>query len=492
MFAPLFRQLRRWRRYLPAALFALSLLLVLTASGTIASDNELPASERPAAIAPTEAAEGDRRAPTAPAGAASAADTQASDADESESESESESEVDRFAATVAGLRAADFAAADEELPTLDWLELAPEVLDDWKISTVPDNPATLIVTPQWMVPRANSKSVLVLIPIQSSVYSTAISTNLSLFRQKDIPATFTIVNYGSIEDYGLALLEQAKRDRIDLILATGSRATDLTHKHFRGETIPVVGNTKDPVLLGQIADYEAGSGTNMAYTTFSVPFRTLQTYLLQLKPDLQNIAILYAEENTSAVETQVTPMVDLAQRLGIQSRRYGVKNRDNARAELVELIPQAVAELRETDPDLQNSIFFLTGSVSVYREIATLNQYAEQVPIVATLPDVVTAGNESATISIGGHFRNTSYITSLYAIRILRDEVEPGELPVGLVAPPDIAINFRRVQAVDTKVPFTFFEAASFVYDYAGQPVRTYGQNVASGDRPSREQASAS
>ncbi|NJO21447.1 MAG: hypothetical protein HC838_17340, partial [Spirulinaceae cyanobacterium RM2_2_10] len=254
--------------------------------------------------------------------------------------------------------------------------------------------------------------------------------------------------------------------------------TDLATEHFRNETVPVVGNTKDPVILNQVAAYDQGSGTNIAYTTFSVPFKTLQTYLLQLKPDLENIAILYAEENQSAVETQVEPMVTLARELGIKARRYGVQNRVNARSELANLIPRAVAEMRQDDPDLKNSIFFLTGSVSVYREIATINRFADKIPVIATLPDVVTEGDDSATISIGGHFRNTSYITSLYAIRVLRGEIAPGDLPIGLVTPPDVAINFRRVRAVDAQVPFTFFEAASFVYDYDGESVRTYGQNV--------------
>ncbi len=381
-------------------------------------------------------------------------------------------------ASLAALRPADFAEPEAELPTLDWLELDPEVFADWDVTPVPDNPATLIARPKWRSPRADDPEILVLIPIKSEVYGIAVSANLSLFREKDIAATLTIANYGAIEAYGLALLEQAKRDRIDLILATGSQATDLAYEHFQGETIPVVGNAKDPVILGQVADYDQGSGSNIAYTTFSVPFKTLQTYLLQLKPTLKNIAILYDEQNKSAVETQVEPMLALARELGIRAQRYGVQDGRQARAELTQLIPRAVAEMRVRDRNLENSIFFLTGSVTVYREIATINRYARQVPVIATLPDVVAAGDDSATISIGGHFRNTSYLTALYAIRILAGEVDPGELPVGLVTPPDIAINFRRLKAVKARVPFTFFEAASFVYDYEGRPVRTYGQNV--------------
>ncbi|NJL00752.1 MAG: hypothetical protein HC910_09380 [Spirulinaceae cyanobacterium SM2_1_0] len=473
---------RHWRRALPFLLLVAALSLTLTVSTVSASDDgalPVPANNPPAA---QNRDAGSQAGTSAPASTADLNNPNQADAADAETAATPDPQTapptNRFANSVSGLRAADFAAADDELPVLDWLKLDEEVLADWNVQTVPDNPATLIVTPKWQAMSSHGRSILVLIPIKSEVYSIAISTNLSLFREKNIAATFTIVNYGSIEDYGLALLEQAKRDRIDLILATGSIATDLATEHFRNETVPVVGNTKDPVILNQVAAYDQGSGTNIAYTTFSVPFKTLQTYLLQLKPDLENIAILYAEENQSAVETQVEPMVTLARELGIKARRYGVQNRVNARSELANLIPRAVAEMRQDDPDLKNSIFFLTGSVSVYREIATINRFADKIPVIATLPDVVTEGDDSATISIGGHFRNTSYITSLYAIRVLRGEIAPGDLPIGLVTPPDVAINFRRVRAVDAQVPFTFFEAASFVYDYDGESVRTYGQNV--------------
>ena len=48
-----------------------------------------------------------------------------------------------------------------------------------------------------------------------------------------------------------------------------------------------------------------------------------------------------------------------------------------------------------------------------------------------------------------------------------------GDLKVGVVSPPDIAISFRKAREIGLRVPFTFFESASFVYDYEGRPART-------------------
>ncbi|AFY69104.1 hypothetical protein Pse7367_0804 [Thalassoporum mexicanum PCC 7367] len=381
------------------------------------------------------------------------------------------------------LNAIDFAAeldTEEGLPDLKWFSLNPEVYLHWHVAAVPNNPATLVVKPNWVSRDVEKKSILILMPKRSSVYGVAVSTTLNIFKQKNIAADFTIVNYGTIEPYGLALLEKAKQDNIDLIFSVGSVSTEFIQENFLGSKIPVVTSaSKDPVLLGQTDSYEQGSGTNVAYTSISPPFGTLQTYLLELKPELKNIAILYAEKNISAVKTQVEPMVKIAGELGINAWRYGVVDREQAREELISLVPQAVKKMQESDPTLENSIFLITGSSSVYREIATINEYGGRVMSVATLPDVVQEGDESAVLSIGAQMQNVANLATLYGTKIINGEAKPGELEVGIVSPPDIAISFRRLRATGNKIPFNFFELASFIYNYEGMTVRALGQNVA-------------
>ena len=55
---------------------------------------------------------------------------------------------------------------------------------------------------------------------------------------------------------------------------------------------------------------------------------------------------------------------------------------------------------------------------------------------------------------------------------------EVGELSVGIVSPPDISINFRKAREIGLEIPFSFFESASFVYDYEGRIVRQDGRPV--------------
>ena len=99
-------------------------------------------------------------------------------------------------------------------------------------------------------------------------------------------------------------------------------------------------------------------------------------------------------------------------------------------------------------------------------------------PVAATLPDVVREGNDSAVLSIGVNQSSAVQIAALYAIDILLGKAKAGDLKVGLVSTPDIAISFRRAREIGLEIPFSFFEAATFIYDYDGRQVRSFGLPV--------------
>jgi len=236
--------------------------------------------------------------------------------------------------------------------------------------------------------------------------------------------------------------------------------------------------SKDPVLLGQIADYGAGSGNNIAFTSLDAPTNLQLTYLLRLKKNLQNIAIMYARDNISAVQTQVKPMVSLAQKEGIRVIDVVVEDQDKAREELVRKVPQAVEKIRTTDPDQRDSIFWITGSTSVFQEIETIDRLAGNIPVLSVVPEIVREDDASAVLSVGVSFENNALKAALYALEILENNVKPGDLEVGLVSPPDIAINFKKAREIDLTIPFSFFESASTVYDYDGEVVRYKGERI--------------
>ena len=132
--------------------------------------------------------------------------------------------------------------------------------------------------------------------------------------------------------------------------------------------------------------------------------------------------------------------------------------------------------MRTNDPTLANSVLWITGSTSVFREIETINAAADAVPVISAVPEVVQPGLVSAVLSIGISFESNAHLAAVYGADVLQGRAKAGDLKVGIVSPPDIAINFGRARQIGMRVPFSFFEGASFIYDYSGRVVRNGGR----------------
>lgn len=361
----------------------------------------------------------------------------------------------------------------------DWFRYDDGVSQTWEVVPAVDDPLRVDVRPRHIDSGAPLRRVLVLYPKTSSAYDTAMGKILEVFQEKEVNAALTALNFENDDGKGAAALQLAEEENYDLIFAMGSESTAWLHQYYRGGAIPVVSVcSKDPVALGQIDAYDRGTGSNFAFTSLNMPIEVQLAYLLDFQPELRNLAILVNSKNVSAVRTQAKPMAKLAKARGVSVMELAVQNPDNTRQELAELVGSAVTAMRSTDPGLEHSIFWITGSTAVFREIATINANADRVPVLSVVPEVVKAGDESAVMSIGISFESNAHLAAVYAVDILSGRAQAGDLPVGVVTPPDIAINFRRAREIGLDIPLTFFESATYVYDYEGRAVRDGGASV--------------
>jgi len=352
-----------------------------------------------------------------------------------------------------------------------WFRYGDEATQAWSFAGVPDDPMRITIRPR--AEPAPRRHILVLYPRPSSAYDIAITKILQVFAEKEIDAAFTVVNFGNDNSRGEAAIALAEQDHYDLIFGMGSESTAWLYQHYRGRAIPVVSVcSKDPVELGQIADYESSSGTNFAFTSLNMPIEVQMAYIRELRPNLRNVAILVDGKNVSAMQTQAAPMAEAARKLGIRVLNVVVQDPANARGELKVLVADAVRAMKRNDPGLANSIFWVTGSTSVFSEIDVINAEADRVPVISAVPEVVRPGDDSAALSIGVSFESNAHLAAVYAADVLTGRAKVGDLKVGIVSPPDIAINFRKVRDIGLAVPFSFFENAAYVYDYDGRMVR--------------------
>ncbi len=360
-----------------------------------------------------------------------------------------------------------------------WFKVDPARASDWRVEPVEGDPLQAVV--RRVFPAAGPlRRVLVLYPRPSPAYDIAISKVLEVFVNKGLNAEFLAFNFQNDDGRGAAALQMVEDGGIDLVFAMGSESTAWLHQYYRRGAVPVVTiSAKDPVALGQIASYDEGSGTNFAFTSLNMPIEVQLAYLLDFKPGLRNLGILVDGKNISAVRTQAKPMQQAAAAQGIAVQYLSVQNPAKAKEELAKLVSEAVGQMRASDPALDRSLFWITGSTAVFKEIATINAHAGRVPVVSAVPEVVQEGDDSAVLSIGISFESNANLAALYAVDILTGRAVPGRLKVGIVSPPDIAINFRRARQIGLDIPIAFFESANYIYDYEGRLVRRLGEPVA-------------
>ena len=362
---------------------------------------------------------------------------------------------------------------------ISWMVFSDVNKHNWSGRIESQAPSRLYVKSNAEVAGSTPKKILVIVAKKSGSYKLALNKLLEVFFQEKYAAEFEVVNIAGSETVGLALLTQAQSQGFDLVFTMGSEAAALVHKYYTNGPLPVVTSiNKDPVTLGQVNSYTAGSGTNIATTTLNVPIDIQLNYLFQLNPKLKHVALLYNHNHKQVVATEVKPFRKAMIAQGIRVIDVTVESRDKAREQLEKSLPEAMDLLREIDPTLNNSLVWVTSSTAIFSNLDIVSQYSKGVALVSTNPNAVKAGGESAVVAIGIDRRNNAHLAAIYALRILRDKENPGDLEVGVVTPPDIALNFKVARELGLKIPFTFLEGASFVYDYHGELVRSFGQNV--------------
>ncbi|PSW05694.1 ABC transporter substrate-binding protein [Photobacterium lipolyticum] len=332
------------------------------------------------------------------------------------------------------------------------------------------------------MPMESIPKILVIVSRQAISYDIALKTLLGIYSRELPQAHIMVRKLPAAEDSDdtqqllIQMLLDAE-DKTSLIYTVGSKATVAVRHIYKGGKVPVVSvNAKDPVQLGLI-ESDQGSGDNFAFTSLNLSADVTLTFMKRFKPSLKQIGILYAKNNQSAYTTQYLPLKKVAEKNGVKIVPIIVDEEDPFLGLDVSM-RRAIHELQQDDPTLGNSLLWLTGSSSLLSRMAEINAYSDGLAVISAVPDVVKSGPDSALMSFGVSFVNNAHQAGLYGLQILRGKVKPGELPVGHISPPDIAVSFEQAQRIGQQIPFVLMEMASDVYGTNGSVIRSKGKSM--------------
>jgi len=359
-------------------------------------------------------------------------------------------------------------------PTWIGSELQPQSNSHWQVNINTDGVD--------FIPAKSAPKILVIISRRAKSYDIALQTLLGIYGRELPQAHFVVRKLPVIKEYPDAKEKLMKmllnaEDKMSLIYTVGSKATVAVRHAYKGGKLPVVSvNAKDPVLLGLIENAQ-GSGDNFAFTSLNLPADVTLSFMKRFKPSLKQIGILYAKHNISAYTTQYLPLKKIAEKNGMKIVPI-VVDREDPLLKLDISMKKAIQQLRQDDPALDHSLLWLTGSSSLLARVTEINQYSHNLALISAVPDVVRGGSNSALMSFGVSFVNNAYQAGLYGLRILRGEVKPGDLPVGNISPPDIAVSFEQALRINQKIPFVLMEMANDIYGTNGDVIRSKGKTM--------------
>ncbi|OAN18771.1 hypothetical protein A3K86_02610 [Photobacterium jeanii] len=351
-----------------------------------------------------------------------------------------------------------------------WLgkELQPTANSHWKAEVANES---VLYAPAKALPK-----VLVIVSRKATSYDIALKTLLSEFSRALPQAQWVVKKLPATPNEISSMLQRFEGD-VSLVYTLGSRATVEVRKVYKGGKLPVISvNAKDPVQLGLIDQY-SGSGDNFAFTSLNLPAEVVLNFIQRFKPTLKSIGILYANTNRSAYLTQFLPLQKVAQQAGIKIVPIAV-DENEAELKLDVAMPRAIKTLKQGDPQLAHSVLWLTGSSSLLSRVDEINQHSQQLALISAVPDVVNETEHSALMSFGVSFVNNAHQAAIYGLKVIKGEIEVGQLPVGVISPPDIAISFQQAKRIRQQVPFVLMEMASDVYGVNGTVIRLNGKPV--------------
>ncbi|MEZ8740946.1 ABC transporter substrate-binding protein [Photobacterium swingsii] len=352
----------------------------------------------------------------------------------------------------------------------EWLgdDLQPTASSHWKAEVTEDS---VLYSAKQALPR-----VLVIVSRKATSYDVALKTLLSEYSRELPQAQWVVRKLPSTQVELMTLLKQAE-SKVNLIYTLGSKATVEVRNVYAGGKLPVISvNAKDPVQLGLIEHY-SGSGDNFAFTSLNLPADVVLNFMQRFKPTLKSIGILYANTNRSAYLTQFLPLKRVAEQAGIKIVPIAV-DETMADLKLDAAMSRGIQQLQADDPQLAHSVLWLTGSSSLLSRVDEINQYSKKLALISAVPDVVNQTEHSALMSFGVSFVNNAHQAAIYGLQVIKGEIDVGQLPVGVISPPDIAISFQQAKRINQQVPFVLMEMASDVYGVNGTVIRLDGKPV--------------
>jgi len=260
-------------------------------------------------------------------------------------------------------------------------------------------------------------------------------------------------------------VEEAKALDADLVLTWGTSVTLGVAGTLDGvgdprfiQDIPVVFTVvADPFGTGVAKSFETSGRPNVTGTFNRVPEAVNVEVVRRYDPSFEKLGLLYNSNEANSL-LKLEELRFLADGMGFELVALELDPGSDQVPDIA-TIPARMAELRATGVRWMylGSSSFLYSNADVYTTSAVDNGIAVVSPYESLVRD------HQALLSVAARYEDVGRLAADQALRILRDGVPPGDLPIAQATEFAYVVNMDVARRLDRYPPFEFLQVAETV-----------------------------
>ena len=225
-------------------------------------------------------------------------------------------------------------------------------------------------------------------------------------------------------------------DNVDLVLAIATPAA----QSIAGKTseIPILGTAITDYVSAKLVNSNEAPGGNVTGTTDMNPIKEQIDLLVKLVPDAKTVGVLYtSNEDNSILQAKLAK--EAIEKLGMKYVEVTVSNSNEVQQATQSIVDQCDAIYIPTDNIFASAMPVVHGVTSV-----------SKTPVICGESGMVDTGGLA---TLGINYYDLGYQTGLMAVRVLKGEAKPAEMPIESATGFDFAINGTVAEEIGIEIP---------------------------------------
>jgi len=248
--------------------------------------------------------------------------------------------------------------------------------------------------------------------------------------------TFDLQNAQGDQSNLSTISDRFVSNKVDLVLAIATPAAQ-----------SIAGKTKDiPILATAVTDFESAKlvssndapGGNVSGTTDMNPVKEQIDLVVKLAPEAKTVGVLYTSSEDNSI-LQAKMAKEAIEKLGLTYVEGTVTNSNDVQQVTQSIVTKCDVIYIPTDNTF-------ASAMPIVRDVTS----KAKIPVICGEAGMVTNGGLA---TLGINYSDLGYQTGLMALKILRGEAKPADMPIESSKKFDFAINGTIAQEIGLEIP---------------------------------------